>query len=71
VDVARPERGRKAVTGLVEDEQRMVADGLEVAVVGGPLLGSVDRTLGAVDVEGQAPRGGFPLHQLRIETREP
>ena len=34
VDVARPERGGQAVAGLVEDEQGMVADGLEVAVVG-------------------------------------
>jgi hypothetical protein len=34
VNVARPERGREAVTVLVEDEKRMVADGLEVAVVG-------------------------------------
>jgi hypothetical protein len=38
VDVTRPELGRKAVAVWVEDEQRMIADGLEVAVVGGLLL---------------------------------
>ena len=39
VDVARPERGGQAVAVLVEDEERVIADGLEVAVVGGLLLG--------------------------------
>src|SRR5712691_1823451 len=40
VDVARPERGGQAVAVLVEDEERVVADGLEVAIVGGLLLGA-------------------------------
>jgi len=36
------------------------------------LLRAVDRTLGAVDIEGHAPGpGSFALHQLRIEAREP
>ena len=34
VDVARPELGGQAVAVLVENKQRMVADGFEVAVVG-------------------------------------
>ena len=34
VDVAGPERGGQAVAVLVEDEERMIADGLEVAIVG-------------------------------------
>ena len=36
VDVARPKLGRETVAARVEDEERVVADGLEVAVVGGP-----------------------------------
>ena len=43
-----------------------------MAVVGRLLLSPVDRTLGAVDVEGHAPGPGrFALHQLHIEAREP
>ena len=34
VNVARPELGREAVAVLGENEQRMIANGLEVAVVG-------------------------------------
>ena len=34
VDVAGPERGSQAIPVLIEDEERMVADALEVAVVG-------------------------------------
>jgi hypothetical protein len=34
VDIAQAEFGREVVTVLVEDEERMVADGLEVAVTG-------------------------------------
>ena len=40
MDVAWPERGGQAIAVLIEDEERMVADGLEVTVVG-RLLGSV------------------------------
>ena len=74
VDVAWPELGGDAVAVLVEDEQRMTADGLEVAGVGRLLLRPVDRARGAVDIEGHAPGrrpGGFTLHQLRIAAREP
>ncbi len=34
VELARPEPGGQAVAILAEDEERMIADGLEVAVVG-------------------------------------
>ena len=73
MDVARPERGGQAVAILDEHEERMVADGLEVAIVGRLLLGAVHRTLGAVDIEGQAPGGRsrrLVLRQLRIEASE-
>jgi len=71
---ARPELGSEAVPVLVEDEEGMVADGLEVAVVGRVLLPAVNGTLGAVDIEGHAPRGrqgGVVLQQVSIEAREP
>ena len=74
VDVARPELGGQAVPALVEDQQRMVAEGLEMAVVGRQLLRAVDRTLEAVDVEGHAPsvrQRGMVLEQVSIEAREP
>ncbi len=72
MDVAGPEFGREAVTLRVEDKERVIADGLEVAIVRGLLLGAVHRTLGAVDIEGHAAGPGrFALHQLRIEAREP
>jgi hypothetical protein len=41
VDVAWAEFGREAVALRVEDEERVIANGLEVAIVGGLLLGSV------------------------------
>ena len=41
---------------LVQDEEWMVADGLEVAVVGRLLLRAMDRTLGAVAIQDQTPR---------------
>jgi hypothetical protein len=69
VDVARPERGGKAVAVLVEDKQRMIADGLEVAVVGRLLLRAVDRTLGAVNIQDQAPlerSGRLALQQQQV-----
>ena len=55
MDVARPERGGQAVAVLVKDEERMIADGFEVAVVRRLLLRAMHRTLGAVDIEGHAP----------------
>jgi hypothetical protein len=67
VDVAWPERGSETVAVLVEDEERMIADGFEVAVVRGLLLGAVDRALGAVDIQDQAPReraGRLMLHDV-------
>jgi hypothetical protein len=70
-DVARSELGGQAVALLIEDEERMVADGLEVAVVRRLLLRAVDRTLGAVDVEGYAPGDSrCALHQRCIEASE-
>jgi len=42
---------------LVEDEERMVADRLEVAIVGRLLLGAVDWALRAVDIEDHAVGG--------------
>jgi hypothetical protein len=48
VDVARPEFGGHAVTARIEDVERVIANGLEVAIVGGLLLGPVDRALRAV-----------------------
>ena len=68
MNVDRPELGRETATVLVEDEERMLADGLEVAVIDRLLLRAVDRTLEAVDIEGHAPDGrpgGFVLHELR------
>src|SRR5438552_15810948 len=54
VNVARPELGGHAVTAWVEDEEGVIADGLEVAVVGGLLLCPVHGTLRTVDIEGHA-----------------
>ena len=73
VHVARAELGGEAVALLVEDEQRMIADGFEVPIVGRLLLRAVDGTLGAVDVEGHAPCErpcGIVLHQVSVEPRE-
>ena len=55
VHVARPQLGREAVTLWIEDEARVIADGLEVAVVGRLLLRTVDRALRAVDIESHPP----------------
>ncbi len=51
VHVAWPERGSETVAVLVEDEERVIADGLEVAVVRRLLLSAVHRTLGRSDGE--------------------
>jgi hypothetical protein len=51
----------------------MVADGLEVAVVGRLLLRAVDWALGAVDIQDQPPptrADRLVLHQGRVEVRE-
>jgi hypothetical protein len=73
VNVAWPERGGQAVAFLVEDEERMLADGLDGAGVGRLLVRAVARTLGAVGIQDQPPReraGRLVLHQVRIEARE-
>ena len=57
VHIPRPELGGEAVAVLVEDEERMVADRLEVAIVGRLLLGAVDWALRAVDIEDHAMGG--------------
>src|SRR6266511_3391703 len=64
---------RKRVALAVENEERMVADGLEVAVVRRLLLCAVNRALGAIDVEDHASRGPahrLALHHVRVEASE-
>jgi hypothetical protein len=73
VNVAWPERGGQAVPVLVEDEERMIADGLDVAVGGRLLVRAVNRALRAVDIQDQPPRekaGRLMLPQVRIEASE-
>jgi hypothetical protein len=48
MDVARPELGRQAVAFTIEQRQRVVTGGFEVAVVRTLLLFAVNRDLGAV-----------------------
>ncbi len=60
VDVARPERGGQAVAVLVEDEERVVADGLEVAIVGGLLLGAPCTGLSELSIS-RVPVASLPL----------
>jgi hypothetical protein len=57
VDVAGPERTPFQVAGLVEDEQRVQALRLEVAVPGGALLIAMNEALGTVHVECDNLRG--------------
>jgi hypothetical protein len=57
VDVARAEFRGQAVALRVEDEERVIAHGLEMADIGGLLRRAVDRAFGAVDVEDHPPRG--------------
>jgi hypothetical protein len=68
----RPELGGHAVTAWVEDEEGVMADGPEVAVIGG-LLCPVHWTLGTVDIKGHAlgrlSRHGV-LDRGRIEASE-
>jgi hypothetical protein len=73
VDGAWPERGGQAVAVLGEDEDRMLADGLDVAGVGRLLVRAVDRALGAVEIQDQPPRergSRLMLPQVRSEARE-
>ena len=55
-DVVRPELGHHAVAFTIEQQQRMVTGGLEVAVVSTLLLYAVNRDLGAVHIQHDAPR---------------
>jgi hypothetical protein len=74
VGVARPQRGGEAVTIRVEDEQRMIADGLEVTVVGRLLLRAVDRVLGAADIQARTPHeraGRLVMQQISIGRTGP
>jgi hypothetical protein len=51
VDVAGPRLCRQTVALAVEPQQRVIAGGLEVSVVGALLLLAVDRDLGRVHVQ--------------------
>ena len=50
MDVARSENCPFAITELVETEQRVIADALEVSIVGCLFLPPMHWTLGAIDV---------------------
>jgi hypothetical protein len=57
----------------VEHEERMIADGFEVAVVRGLLLRAVNWALGAVDVEDHPPRGRAcrrMLNEVRVQASQ-
>ena len=72
--VARSQLRRQTVAVLVEQQQRVVADRLEVTVIGAAFLLTVDRTLGGVHVEHDAVRivGGFGLcDQLAVHRHQP
>src|SRR5260370_17324865 len=69
VNVARPELGREAIAVRVEDEERVVADGLEAAIVGGLLLRPVDWALGAVDIESHPPPGSLSYPNSKHRSR--
>jgi len=60
VDVARSQDRPLAVTEIVEEEERVIAGGFKMTVVGGALLVSVDRRLGTVYVQ---------YHLLRLRER--
>ena len=55
--VAGPQRSGEAVAVLSEQKQRVVADGLEVSVIGAPFLRPVHRALARIHVE-HDPVGG-------------
>ena len=65
VDVARPERGGQAVAALVEDEERVIADGLEVMGWSAPEARR-DVIEGAAGVVPR--RGGHPWRFERSES---
>jgi hypothetical protein len=54
VDVARPQPRRRESPSSLEEEERMVADGLEMPVVGAAFLLAVHRTLAGIHVEHDA-----------------
>jgi hypothetical protein len=69
-DIARAQLGRHAVARVVKQQPRMLAGGLEVAVVGALRLPPVDRHLGAVHLPHYPPPSidGCPRgDQLPIE----
>jgi len=70
VDIARPQLRRQAIAIAVEQQQWVIADGFEVAVVGALLLLTMDPNLRAVHIEHDAPRrieSFGPGDQLTIE----
>jgi hypothetical protein len=69
VDVARPELGGETVAVLVEDEEGMVTDRLEVAVVGRPLLRAAHRTLRIQDQSVSPARAVGRTLDVRIRGR--
>ena len=52
--IARTQFYRQAVAFPIEKQQRMVADGLEVAIVSATFLPAINRDLGAVHVQHHA-----------------
>jgi hypothetical protein len=56
--VAGPQLGRQTVTFPVEQQQRMIAGGLEVTVVSALLLLTVNADLGGIYVQHHSLRGG-------------
>ena len=72
--VARPQLCRQAVAVLVEQQQRVVADRLEVPVVGTALLLAVDRAFGRIHVENDALGVVLRLglrNQLAVHSHQP
>src|SRR3984957_12300270 len=55
VDVAGPQLGGQAVALAVEQQQRMITGGLEVAVVAALFLPTVDSDFGAVHIQNASP----------------
>ena len=74
VDLARTQLCRQAVPVMVEQKQRVVADRLEVPVVGAALLLTMNRTLAGIHVEHDAVGAveGLGLTQrLPIQRHQP
>src|SRR5262249_28979599 len=73
VDIPRTQLRCKAVAFRVEDKERVIADGLEVSVVRGLLLRSVNGALRTVDVKDHAPRARAyrrMLDQIRVQASQ-